>query len=81
MRGILSEHRHRYGGRGRQVLTGVVDYERYGLPDIGVYTSRFEDRNMMLGTRGRRGLGQRLEGRLRGLRRTMVEVSRSRAAQ
>jgi hypothetical protein len=25
---LLSEHRHRYGGRGSQVLTGVVDYER-----------------------------------------------------
>jgi hypothetical protein len=36
MRGILSEHRHRYGGRGSQVLTGVVGYERYGLPDMDV---------------------------------------------
>jgi hypothetical protein len=39
MRGFLSGHRHRYGGRGSQVLTGVVDYERYGLPGMDVYTS------------------------------------------
>jgi hypothetical protein len=36
MRGFLSEHRHRYGGRGWQVLMGVVDYERSDLPDFGV---------------------------------------------
>jgi hypothetical protein len=36
MRDIPPEHRHRYGGRGSQVLTGVVNYERYSLPDIGV---------------------------------------------
>ncbi len=24
------------GAKGSQVLTGVVDYERYGLPDLGV---------------------------------------------
>jgi hypothetical protein len=30
------------GAGGRQVLTEVVDYGRYGLPDIGVCTSRFE---------------------------------------
>jgi hypothetical protein len=34
--GFLSEHRHRYWGRGSQVFTGVVNYERYGLPDLGV---------------------------------------------
>src|SRR5918994_7114785 len=36
MRAILSEHRHRYGGRGSQVLMGVVDNERYASPDISV---------------------------------------------
>ena len=49
MRGILSEHRHRYGSRGRQVLRGVGDYERYGLPDMDVCMSQFEGRSMVSG--------------------------------
>jgi hypothetical protein len=39
MRGILSEHRHRYEGRGGQEFRPRVCYLRYGLPDVGVYTS------------------------------------------
>jgi hypothetical protein len=30
------------GVGGRQVLTRAVHYGRYGLPDFGVYTRRFE---------------------------------------
>jgi hypothetical protein len=51
MRDILSEHRHRYEGRGSQVLVGVVDYGRSGRPDLDVRTGRFEGRNMVLGPR------------------------------
>jgi hypothetical protein len=49
MRSFLSEHRH--GGRGSQVLTGMVDYERYSLPDFGVYISRFEGLHIWSGRR------------------------------
>jgi hypothetical protein len=34
------------------VLTGVVDYERYGLPDFGVCTRRFEGRYIWSGQQG-----------------------------
>jgi hypothetical protein len=37
------------------VLTGVVDYERQGLPDMDVYTSRFEGRNTRLSPRDAEG--------------------------
>ena len=33
------------------MLTGVVDYERYGLPDMDVCIGRFEGRSMELGPR------------------------------
>ena len=33
------------------MLTGVVDYERYGSPDIGVCTRQFEGRNTRLSPR------------------------------
>ena len=33
------------------MLTGVVHYERAGLPDIGVGTRRFEGRNTRLSSR------------------------------
>jgi hypothetical protein len=78
MRGFLSEHRHRYGGRGSQVLTGVVDYERYGLPDMGVYISRFEGPYIWSGPQGLRGPILRLERSLRGLRRGVEHVAEAR---
>ena len=68
-------------GRGSQELRSAVDYERYGLPDIGVYTSRFEGRNTGLGPSGRRGPRPRLQRRSRRLWRAMVEVSSSGAAR
>ena len=38
-------------GQGRQEFTGAVHYGRYGLPEMGVYISRLEGRNMGLGSR------------------------------
>jgi hypothetical protein len=81
MRGILSEHRHRYGGRGSQEFRPRVHYQRYGLPDFGVCTRRFEGRNTRLAPSGRRGPTPRLERRSRRFWRDMVEVSRSGAAR
>src|SRR5215211_7900289 len=49
---LLSEHRHRYGGRGSPVFTGVVVYERYGRPDMDVYISRSEGLHMWSGPPG-----------------------------
>jgi hypothetical protein len=66
-------------GRGvGQELRPRVLYECYGLPDMGVYISRLEGRNMRLSPpQGRGGLAPRLQRRSRRLWRTMVEVSRS----
>ncbi len=36
MRDTLSEHRRRYGGRGRQELQPRVHYQRYRLLDMDV---------------------------------------------
>jgi hypothetical protein len=58
---------------------GVVDYERYGLPDIGVYISRLEGHSMGLGPRGHRGSTPRLQRRSRRPWRAMVEVVDRRA--
>jgi hypothetical protein len=60
---------------------GWGDCRRSGLSDIGVYTSRFEDRNIQLSTLGRREVVHRLQRRVRGLRRTRVKVRRIGAAQ
>ena len=75
MRGILSEHRHRYEGRGGQEFRPRVCYLRYGLPDVGVYTRRSEYRSMWLGRKGRRNHVPRLERRFRGLRRAVEHVA------
>ena len=68
-------------GRGRQELRPRVCYEKYGLPDMGVYIIRVEGRNMGLGPQGRREPTPRLQRRWRRLWRTMVEVSRSGSAR
>ena len=67
-----------YAGAGVVTSLGPrVEYRRSGLPDIDVYTSRFESRNTRLGPSDRRGPTPRLQWRLRRLWRAMVEVSRS----
>ena len=50
-----------------------VHDERYGLPDMGVYISRVEGRNMGLGPQGRREPAPRLRRRSRPLRRCAIE--------
>ena len=50
-----------------------VHDERYGLPDMGVYISRLEGRNMGLGPQGRREPAPRLRRRSRPLRRCAIE--------
>jgi hypothetical protein len=71
-----------YAGAGDgQELRPRVHYERYGLPDIGVCTRRFEGRYIWSGLQGRRGPTPRLQRRSRQLWRAMVEVSGSGAAR
>lgn len=69
------------GGGGSQVLTGAVDYERYGLPDTDVCTRRSEGRYVWSGPQGPRDHVLRVVRSLRGLRRAMVEGSRSGAVR
>jgi hypothetical protein len=69
------------GVGGSQEIQPPVHNERYGLPEIGVYISRLEDRNMRLSPQGRGGLAPRLQRRSRRLKRAMVEVSRSGAVR
>jgi hypothetical protein len=60
---------------------GALHYERYGLPDMGVYISRLEGRNTGLGPQGRRVPAPRLQRRSWWLWRAMVEVSGSEGGQ
>jgi hypothetical protein len=48
-------------GRGSQELRPPVCYQRYGLPDLGVYTRRFEPLCQVQGPPGRRESAQRLQ--------------------
>jgi hypothetical protein len=63
------------GGQGSQAFRPPVHDERYGLPDIGVYISRFEDSCIWSGQQGLRGPIRRLERSLRGLRRAVEHVA------
>ena len=47
-------------GEGVSGVTPPVHDESYGLPDMGVYISRLDGRNMGLGPSGRRGRTPRL---------------------
>ena len=57
------------------MLTRVVDYERYGLPDFGVYTTRSEGLYIWAGPQGRRNHVLRLERRVRRLGRAVEHVA------
>jgi hypothetical protein len=56
-----------HANRGMAGVHGALHYERYGLPDMGVYISRLEGRNMRLSLHGRREPAPRLQRRLRRL--------------
>jgi hypothetical protein len=49
MGGFLSEHRRRYGSRGRQELQTPVEYQRSGHPELGVRIGRLECSSRPLG--------------------------------
>jgi hypothetical protein len=57
------------------VLRPRVLYERYGVPDIDVYTRRFEGRYIWSGPQGTRDHVLRIETSLRGLRRVVEHVA------
>jgi hypothetical protein len=61
---------------GRQEFTQALPYERYGLPDMDVYKSRLEGRNMRLSPQAVETLRRGFNGVRGGFWREMVEVSR-----